>query len=192
MKKLLIGLLIAATTLLSAQTGEKIPFDRLPNAEQKAAIDYMITTLGNAGVFSLAGQKKRLKVEGDKTATLHPLRVFLYIFENPKLRGDLQKMRGRSMVWKSFMHGQPDGWDNTFNAQATLGNITEADVDAYAKALSINPAPLWAQVENRNWTGLIDATFKELGQPQSANGQKENGHQPAPAPQREPALSPPQ
>jgi hypothetical protein len=69
-------------------------------------------------------------------------------------------------VWNNFMHGQPDGWDNTFNQQAAIGNITEADVDAYAKALNINPAPLWTQVQSRNWTGLIDTTFTELGQSQ--------------------------
>ena len=190
MKKMMIGALLAATTLLSAHHGEKIPFDRLPNAEQKQAIDYMITTLGNSGVFSLAGQKKKLKAEGDKTADLHPLRVFLYIFQNPKLRADLKKMRGRSMVWKNFMHGQPDGWDNTFNAQADLGNMTEAEVDAYAQALNINPAPLWTQVQARNWTGLIDATFKELDQRRPANGQTGNGRQSSRARQRtrEPSL----
>jgi hypothetical protein len=184
MRNLLIGFLMLGSAVLSAQQGEAVPYDRMPNAEQKAAINYMITTLGNAGVFSLAGKRSTLKAEGDKTATLHPLRVFLYIFENPKLRADLKKMRSRSMVWRNFMHGQPDGWDNTFNAQANLGNMKEAYINDYAETLGIAPGPLWAQVEKRDWTGLIDITFKELGQPSQASGQTGNGHQPARARQR--------
>ncbi len=148
---LLLFSLIAVTALPAQQR----PCDAYPveiNATEKADIAYIITTLANKKGVALLFKRSALNAAGDRVNHVHSLKFLEVIFTDPKLKADMKKIHNKSFVWRNFM----DGMCGSLQRQADAGNMTEEQIDAFAKAVKVDPKLLYPLVKERNWNKFVE------------------------------------
>src|ERR1051325_7044943 len=76
---------------------------------EKKEVEYVISTMGNASLLSIAKARAELKKSGAQIEQIHPLRFLEHIFKSEKLRVALENMSKRNWVWKEFFNGLKEG-----------------------------------------------------------------------------------
>jgi len=137
---------------------EKAPprsYNESLSANEKKQIDYIISTLGNDSLLSIAKSRGELKRSGEHLERIHPLRFLEFTFEDEKLRVALQNMSKRNWVWKEFF----DGFKRSLEEENSRGNLLQ-HVPNFAAKLKIDPSAITPYVKEKKWKEFFNALFK--------------------------------
>ncbi len=126
--------------------------------EEKGYIHYIITTLANKTLVTIAKSRTELENAGDRIDHVHPLHFLRTVFTDEELKVGIRNIRGKGWVWHSFTAGLKD----TLSTELDIGNIKEEYVIDFAQAVELNPNIIRPFIQARNWDGLIDALINEI------------------------------
>lgn len=119
-------------------------------ADQKKDIGYILKTLGNASLTKIAKQKSSLEKAGNRIESIHPFKFLETIFTDEELIVSIRNLQGRSKLWPQFR----DPLISSLSAESDVGNLTPYTQDL-ASTLKIDVSGISADIDNKNWSGLI-------------------------------------
>lgn len=125
--------------------------------EEQKDISYVIETVGNASLYSIAKAKSSIKRSGKQVEHVHPLKFLAYIFSNEKLKACLHNVRGRSWVWGQFFKGLK----NSFEEEAARDNILPHIKD-FTLRVGVDMNTFYPLVKNGRWKEFVDALITAI------------------------------
>lgn len=131
----------------------------------KRSIEYIIETLGNSSLISIAKQKSALHRAGSQITAIHPLRFLAFVFTEEKLKAAMHNMNGRAWVWKEFV----DGLRGSMDEEAQRGNMTIEQVQDFAATVQLDPSLLYNLVVSGRWKDFILTLITEIPRHENAN-----------------------
>lgn len=131
----------------------------------KKSIEYIIETLGNSSLISIAKQKSGLQRAGSQITAVHPLRFLAFVFTEEKLKAAMHNMNGRAWVWKEFV----DGLKGSMDEEAQRGNMTVEQIQDFAATVQLDPSLLYNLVVNRRWKDFIQTLITEIPRHENAH-----------------------
>jgi hypothetical protein len=126
------------------------------SANEKKQIQYIVDTLGNDSLLSIAKARGDLKRSGEQIERIHPFRFLEFTFEDEKLRVALQNMSKRSWVWKEFF----DGMKRSLEDENSRGNLLP-HVPTFASKLNIDPNLIYQPLKDKKWKEFLNVLFKQ-------------------------------
>lgn len=123
---------------------------------ERKQIDYIVSTLGNASLLSIAKSRSDLKKAGEQIERIHPFRFLEYVFENEKLRAALQNMSKRSWVWKEFF----EGIKRSLEEEIARGNLLN-HVSTFASKIKVAPDSIKPLLEEKKWKEFLNVLFEQ-------------------------------
>lgn len=148
--------------------GQARRYDELPTDQQKKDIAFIVTTLGNASLGTIATSKSALKKAGVRVENVHPWHFLMVVFRDEKLKAALHNLQGRTIwIWSEFFNGLKRGLDEEFARDNLLRYV-----DDFAENLQIDSSLLYPSIEARSWKGLLDALM--VAMPRGENVRRYN------------------
>lgn len=146
----------------SAKHGDSIGGPRNYAQEVTAAeredIRFLMRTLANKSLISIACMQHELEMAGDRINHVHPLRFLMTIFTDEEMKAAIRNVRGRGWVWDHFIGGLRE----SLNAEACVGNMNDAILADFSQRVSL-PLPRFAPyVQRRDWNGFVDTLIREI------------------------------
>ncbi len=92
------SLLATLTQNTSRNVCKEPSYETLPNASEKANIDYIITTFATSYVASILWNKKSLLKAYSDLARIHPLRFIAYVYDDKDLKAKMSLMKRRRPI----------------------------------------------------------------------------------------------
>jgi hypothetical protein len=135
---------------------------------QKKKIEYILLTLGNSSLMSLAGERSALRKAGTYIEAVHPLRFLSYTFSQERLKAAFLNMRTRMWVWSEFF----DGLKATFDEEFLNDNIRDEHLQDFATSLNIEVTLIENLCAARRWKELIATLIEAL--PRDSNAFRYN------------------
>ncbi len=129
----------------------------LSKSEQKD-IAYIVTTLGNASITSIAGAKSSLKKAGDRIEMVHPMQFLLYVFSDEKLKAAMHNLQDRtSWIRNEFFNGII----RSFDEEAARNNLSN-HIDDFATRLNLDYGLIASLITEKRWKDLINTLYTQL------------------------------
>ncbi len=125
---------------------------------ERSDIHYIMTTLANNSLISIAFHRSSLESAGDRIDHLHPLRFLMTVFTDEEMKVCMRNIRGRGWIWGDFVGGMKE----SLHAEANLGNMKKEFVDEFAKKIEVNPALLYPHIEKRDWDELVETLIQKV------------------------------
>jgi hypothetical protein len=125
--------------------------------EEQKEISYVVETVGNSSLYSIAKAKSSVKRSGKLVEHVHPLQFLAYIFSHEKLKACFHNARGRSWVWGHFFKGLK----NSFEEEAARNNILPHMKD-FTQRVGVNMNTFYALAKNGRWKEFIDTLLEEI------------------------------
>jgi len=130
--------------------------DIQPN--ERADIEFIVTTLAYKSLPSVFYNKKKLEDAGDRINNVHPLRFLLVIFSDPKLNAGVRAIESRDLLWGNFVGGTY----SSLKEETESNNMDEACIQDFCMQLNINAADAYQQISNSLRQEKWDAFMKLL------------------------------
>lgn len=122
---------------------------------EKKDIKYIVTTLGNSSLPSIATKKSALKKAGDRIDRVHPFKFLACIFTDEEMKAAMANMQGRAWVWGEFL----DGLSSSLSQESKLNNL-QPFIQDFANTLGINVSSINEIIQRQSWTTLVDTLIK--------------------------------
>lgn len=106
-----------------------------PTEAEKGHIHFIVTTLANRSLISLAFVQDELEARGDLIDHLHPLKFLQTVFTSEELKVGIKNICGKGWVWKRFIGGLKE----SLSTENSIGNIPDEYVVDFCQKISINP-----------------------------------------------------
>lgn len=126
--------------------------------EEKSDIRYIVTSLANKSLISIAFIKGDLESAGDRIDHLHPLRFLMTVFTDEELKVGIRNIRGKGWVWSHFTGGLKDCLSTEFS----IGNMREDQILHFAQTVGIDPNVIFPSIYQKNWDELIDLLITHI------------------------------
>lgn len=146
-----ITLLLMLIVPLFGSSGYEYPTPITSQDRQDVA--YIIRTLANTSTPMLLFKKKSLNAAGDRVRPLHTLQFLECIFANSQLKADMAKIQRKKMPWNELMKGIRQGLNNADRE----GSLAKPQIDAFAKAVGINPEKIYPLIQAKKWDAFVNA-----------------------------------
>ncbi|MBA2728987.1 MAG: hypothetical protein H0U49_12550 [Parachlamydiaceae bacterium] len=156
-----------STKIIAKDVSSTRIYTPLTKSEQKD-IAYIVTTLGNASLSSIAGAKSSLKKAGDRIETVHPMQFLLYVFTDEKLKAAMHNLQDRTS-W--IRNGFFDGIFRSFDEEASRNNLN-SHIEDFATRLNLEYAVLYPLVNEKRWKVFFNTLYTQiprLGDPDRYN-----------------------
>lgn len=124
--------------------------------QEKTDIRYLITTLGNKSTISLMFYKRSLNQAGERTAHIHPLKFFLFVFTDEHLKRSVKKIKG--IPWRRFV----EGMGGSFSSASRRDNMKEEYIEDFVNRLRIRKNLIYSSIQNRQWRIFINTVRDNL------------------------------
>ncbi len=121
-------------------------------AEEKGDIRFIVTTLANKNVWTIALVQDDLTAAGDRIDHLHPLRFLATVFSDEELKVSIRNIRGKGLIWHRFLGGLKD----CLTTEAKVGNLREEMILHFAQTVNVNPALIRNVINAYQWDDFID------------------------------------
>lgn len=122
------------------------------SASEKSDIKYIVTTLANKSLISIAKNRGQLEAAGDRIDHVHPLKFLLTVFTDEELKVGIRNIRGRGWIWNDFIAGIA----KCFSTESTIGNLKTEIIHNFSRQASIKPEQISSQIESKRWEELVD------------------------------------
>lgn len=120
------------------------------NSNQLANLDYILYTLAECSLITIKFSEASLVQAGTTLDDIHPLRLIITVFTDPKRKQYIHKIYNRSAVWQDFsnLFKQSLEREAYFN-----NNVPYADDFALTLGLSINQTR--SLLKTRDWDNAL-------------------------------------
>lgn len=125
---------------------------------ERADIRFIVSTLADKSLMSIAFIKGDLETAGDRIDHVHPLRFLMTIFVDEEMKVAIRNIRGRGWIWNQFL----DGVKDSLATEANIGNIKDEHITHFAATLGLDPRKLYPPILAQNWEVLIDTLIREV------------------------------
>lgn len=126
-------------------------------ADEQKEISFVLETVGNSSLYSIARAKSTIKHSGKLVEHVHPLKFLAFIFTSEKLKACLHNVRGRSWVWGQFFKGLK----NSFDEESARNNILPHIKD-FTRSVGVDTKTFYSLAENSRWKEFMDGLLKEI------------------------------
>ena len=119
---------------------------------EKKDMTYIITTLSQSSLLSIANERSSLKKAGQRIEHVHPLRFLCTIFSDEELKIGIKGIRERSSwIWDEFFSNFKDNLEK----EDQKNNILSSHVKDLAKKIKIDSALIIPIINRKDWGQLI-------------------------------------
>lgn len=122
------------------------------NGQEVGDIRYIITTLANRSLLSIARCRESIENAGDRIDHIHPLRFMYTVFTDEEMKVGIRNIRGRGWIWGDFI----SGIKGSFVTEASNNNVTHDQVLDLAQSAGIDPNIILPAWQTQDWDALID------------------------------------
>ncbi len=127
------------------------PYKRLPiNNEEKKLISDIVNTLASYNVVELLFKKGELQSKGEKIQHVHPMRFMGYVFSDPKLSSNMQKISSSYFKWSGFV----DGFAQRIEQEHQRNNLSK-HVPGFIKEIHVDTDQVNYYIQKREWEELL-------------------------------------
>lgn len=127
--------------------------------EEKADIRYIVTTIANKSLISIALIKNEIEEAGDRIDHLHPLRFLMTVFSDEELKAGVRNIRGRGWLWNHFTGGIKE----SLSTEANIDNLKEIEhVAHFAQTLNLDPNIILPAIRQQRWDDFIDLLITHI------------------------------
>jgi len=126
--------------------------------EERADIRFIITTLANKSLISIAIAKGDLEAAGDRIDHLHPLRFLMTVFSDEELKVGIRNIRGKGWVWNHFVGGLKD----CLAAEMYIGNMKDEYVVNFSQIVKIDPRIITPTIIDQKWDDFVDQLITHI------------------------------
>lgn len=126
--------------------------------EEKGDIRFIVTTLANKNLISIAIVKSDLESAGNRIDHVHPLRFLMTIFSDEEMKVGVRNIRGKGWIWNHFIGGVKE----SLTAEAGIQNLKESDIRHFAHVVNINPNLIIAPIVQNRWDDFVDALITHI------------------------------
>lgn len=130
----------------------------LVTPEEKGNLSFIVTTLADKPLLSLAMMRTDLEMAGERIEHLHPIRFLHTIFTDEVLKVAIKNIRARGWVWNNFINGLK----TSFNSENDIGNILEEHVFDLARAVGIDVRLIMSAVKEQQWEKFVDLLVRHV------------------------------
>lgn len=126
--------------------------------QDKKDIYYIVTTLANDSLISIASSRSSLKKAGERIDYLHPLRFLMVIFTHEELKAGAHAIRDRGgLTWDGFT----DGIIGSLKEESAKNNVLQFAPD-FAKKVKIDPALILPSLEKGKWSDFVNILIDKI------------------------------
>lgn len=127
-------------------------------AAENSDIRYIVTTLANRSLITLAIEKGDLEAAGDRLEHVHPLRFLIPVFTDEELKVGIRNIRGRGWIWGHFGGGIKEA----LASESSIGNLKDEHILDFAKKVKIDPALILPALHGQHWEEFIDLLIAHI------------------------------
>lgn len=131
--------------------------------QDKADITYLVTTLANSSLLGLGVAKSSLESAGDRLDPVHPLQFLAYVFTNEELKTSMRGLQGNSWVWKRFMSGISESFDEEYKCN----NMNYAQ--NFASTVGVDVNVILPSLNSAKWEQFVSLLIKNVPRKAVAN-----------------------
>lgn len=140
----------------STQHGEYLGYPRdyyTPvTPAQRECLRYIVTSLGNKSLVTIAIIRPQLEEAGDVIEGLHPLKFLHTVFSDEEMKVAIRNIRPRAWIWTSFMNGLKQ----SLITESNISNITLDHIRDFSESLGIDYRLVKREVDQKQWEGLVN------------------------------------
>lgn len=125
---------------------------------EKDDIHFIVTSLADKSLITIAFMKGDLEAAGDRIDHLHPLRFLMTVFTDERLKVGIRNIRGRGWVWNHFVGGLKE----CLATETSIGNMKPDYISDFARAVQIDFNRIYPSVLAQNWDNLIEILIHEI------------------------------
>ena len=143
-----------------ACTGQPREYFSPVTVQEKQDLKFIVMTLANKSVVSLAFVKTDLENAGERIEHLHPFKFLKIVFTDEEMKAGIQNIRTKGWVWNSFL----DGLKRSLECEWAISNITQEHVCDFAKIVSVDVKkldPAFCKAKP-DWELLVNILIKEV------------------------------
>ncbi len=126
--------------------------------EEMVDIRYIVTSLANKPLLSIALIKSDLEAAGDRIDHLHPLRFLMTVFTDEELKVGIRNIRGRGWVWKHFV----GGLKNCMSTESRIGNMCDEHIIHFSDVVQVDPENALELVSTHQWDAFIEYLIRAV------------------------------
>jgi hypothetical protein len=138
--------------------GRPRSYEKELTAAEKNDIHYIMTTLANSSLISIAIHRSSLESAGDRIDHIHPIKFLTHVFTNEELKVAMRNIRGRGWIWGDFSSGVKE----SLATEAALNNIKKEFIHDLAKKVELHSHVLIDPYQNNNWEELIETLITKV------------------------------
>lgn len=127
-------------------------------SHEKEDIRFILQSLSNKTLISLAFIKSDLEAAGHRIDHLHPLRFLMTVFSDEELKTCIRNIRARAWVWNHFIGGLKD----SLTTESSIGNIKVEHVLHFSEQLNISPDLVSDSIFTQTWDEFVDLLITQI------------------------------
>lgn len=135
----------------ASYTGERNYWAGLSD-EDNRDITYIVTTLGNGSLATIAKSRKSLKSAGSRVQHVHPFRFLQCVFGTEENKAATHNVRNRGWIWNEFFGGIKTSLEN----ESKRNNLSIEAINDFSRNLGIDPNAIIPSIQQRKWGQLVD------------------------------------
>lgn len=153
---------IGKTFQLASSHGDPLGYPRVydleVNPQEKADIRFIITTLANKSLLSIALIKGELESAGERISHVHPLRFLMTIFQDEELKVGIRNIRSKGWAWNHFV----GGLKHSLAAEMHRNNMKDEYLLSFAQMLKIEMNLILPAIVEQRWDEFIDLLITHI------------------------------
>jgi hypothetical protein len=126
--------------------------------EEKADIRFIVNTLANKSLISIALVKGELESAGDRIDHLHPLRFLMTIFTDEEMKAGVRNIRGKGWMWNHFIGGVKE----SLATETRIGNVRAEQIHNFSQIVKINPNLIIPALSQQKWEEFVDLLITHI------------------------------
>lgn len=134
------------------------PYAQPASKSDKQDIRYILLTLANKSMISLAKERDSLECAGDRIDHLHPFNFLYEIFSDEELKVAVKNIRSKGWLWCNFL----EGVTKTMDTEWEQNNLTKNQLRDFSTRVCINPEILEPAFDAKKWEQLVNLLIKHI------------------------------
>jgi hypothetical protein len=126
--------------------------------EEKNYIRFIVTTLANKSLITIALAKGDLEEAGDRIDHIHPLRFLMTVFTDEELKVGIRNIRGKGWVWGHFLGGLKE----CLATETQIGNMKKEYITNFSQIVKINSTLIQPVISQQKWDDFVDLLITHI------------------------------
>lgn len=125
---------------------------------EESDIRFILTSLANRSLISLALIKSELEAAGARIDHLHPFRFLMTVFMDEEMKVCVRNIRSRGWVWEQFSGGLIE----CLRTEQRIGNLKEEHTRDLARLVGIQISYIEKAIQQGKWDLFIDTLIARV------------------------------